>query len=106
LSNQFPTEAETTAYLRIMRVALALDQYAQDQGAFPETLAALVPEFLDAVPEDPQTGAPLTYRHEAEGCTVYAFGDNGVDDGGAIDPSGSVRGLSGDIAMRLPLMLE
>lgn len=102
----FIVEAGGIARLHTMRAALALDQYAQVHGAFPETLDALVPDFLDAVPEDPQTGAPLIYRLEDKGCIVYAFGFNGVDDDGAIELKDSERRQHGDIGMRLPKRRE
>jgi hypothetical protein len=98
----FIVEAGGIARLHTMRAALALDQYAQAHGAYPESLDALVPGFLDAVPEDPQTGNPLIYRLEESGCLVYAFGFNGVDDGGAVELKDSARRQHGDIGMRLP----
>lgn len=102
----FIAEARSIAQLRVMRTALALDQYAQTHRAFPETLAALVPDFLDAVPEDPRTGEPFVYRLDRGGCLIYGLGDNGVDNGGAIHLHGSEYVKRGDIAMHLPLMLE
>jgi hypothetical protein len=102
----FIAEARAIAQLRIMRTALALDQYAQAHGAYPESLDALVPGFLDAVPEDPRTGEAFVYRVDSGGCLVYAFGDNGEDDGGAIYLHGSEYVKRGDLGMRLPLRRE
>lgn len=102
----FIAEARSIAQLRIMRIALTLDQYAQTHRAFPETLDALVPEFFDAVPEDPRTGEPFVYRLDRGGCLIYGLGDNGVDNGGAIHLDSSEYVKRGDLGMRLPLMLE
>jgi hypothetical protein len=61
---------------------MALGRYRLAEGQFPETLQALVPEYLAAVPEDPIDLQPLRYRRDEEGYVVYSIGTNGVDDGG------------------------
>jgi hypothetical protein len=70
------------AQLRCARVALAVSQYQQTEGALPESLDVLVPHFLDSVPLDPFDEQPLRYRREGEGFIVYSVGDNLVDDAG------------------------
>jgi hypothetical protein len=63
--------------------AIALKRYELRHGQPPETLAALVPEFLPAVPVDYMDGKPLKYRRNANGGFVlYSVGENGKDDGG------------------------
>lgn len=42
-------------------VDIAVDAYRRDYDGSPPSLAALVPEYLDAVPADPHTGEPLAY---------------------------------------------
>lgn len=74
--------ARTQAQLRSARVSLAVGDYAPAHGALPETLDALVPEYLRSVPLDPFDDQPLRYRREGEGFIVYSVGDNLVDDGG------------------------
>ena len=68
------------------RVALAVEQYRAATGNLPESLEALVPDYLDAVPADPWTfvHAPemLKYTHGPGGYTVYSVGTDGQDDGG------------------------
>jgi len=46
---------------RILQAFLAARRYELDHGALPDTLEALVPDYLDAVPIDPYTGEPLVY---------------------------------------------
>lgn len=62
---------------------LAIERYRLAHQALPESLEALVPEYLAEVPRDPFDGAPLRYiRHETGGYTVYTIGDDGIDHGG------------------------
>jgi len=41
-----------------MRLMLAVTKYRADHGAFPDTLEALVPEYIEEIPADPNTGTP------------------------------------------------
>lgn len=64
-------------------VACALERYRLANGQYPETLAALTPQFLAKVPPDLMDGKPMRYRREADGTYVlYSVGLNGKDDGG------------------------
>jgi hypothetical protein len=71
--------------LRCAFVAVALERYRRDHGQWPETLDALVPQYLAAVPKDPQDGKPLRYKRRPDGVVVYWLGQDGTDDGGKID---------------------
>lgn len=63
--------------------AIALKRYSLRYGKFPDTLDALVPEFLSSVPIDYMDGKPLRYRLNADGSfTLYSVGEDGKDDGG------------------------
>jgi hypothetical protein len=63
--------------------AIAIKRYQLRQGRLPETLAALVPEFLREVPRDWFNGQPLHYRPNADGTfLLYSVGEDGKDDGG------------------------
>ncbi len=63
--------------------ACALERFRLAHGEYPENLDALVPQFLDAVPNDVVGGGPLHYRNVAGGMFVlYSVGWNGRDDGG------------------------
>ena len=70
------------ADLRLTRAGLALLQYKQAHGAFPETLEALGLEGLI----DPFTDEPLHYRPEDEGFVVYSVGEDRKDNGGTPRP--------------------
>lgn len=90
------------------RVAVAIERCRRARGAEPETLAALVPEFLDKVPTDPYTGGELGYRPPSKGpyadgrtYLLYAAGADGVDNGGAINAEN--RFLHRDPKTRQPI---
>ncbi|HLJ10190.1 MAG TPA: hypothetical protein VKU82_03320 [Planctomycetaceae bacterium] len=61
-------------------VALALERYRRANGAWPESLAALVPEFLDAVPLDPYDGNPIRFLMRGGRPVVYSVGLDRQDD--------------------------
>jgi len=64
-------------------LACGLERYRLVHGQYPETLAALVPEFAEKVPHDIIGGQPLKYRCTANGKFVlYSVGWNEKDDGG------------------------
>jgi hypothetical protein len=70
----------------LLVAAIALQRFHLRHGHYPETLAALVPEFCPEAPRDPVDGRPLRYRLDADGSfLLYSVGENGLDDGG--DPS-------------------
>ncbi|MFI4862447.1 MAG: hypothetical protein ACIAXF_17410 [Phycisphaerales bacterium JB063] len=75
---------------------LALLGYRDRHGELPESLDALVPTYLDAVPADLFADAPLVYRVNDDGSAlVYSVGGNFQDDGGVDDYR------DGDIAIRI-----
>ena len=47
----------------LMATAIAVERYRRQHAALPESLDALIPEFLDAVPVSAYDNAPLTYEH-------------------------------------------
>jgi hypothetical protein len=64
-------------------IACALERYHLAHGEYPETLDALAPQFITAIPHDVIGGKPLHYRRAADGAfTLYSVGWNGRDDGG------------------------
>jgi len=66
--------------------AIALKRYQLKYKNYPQSLEAMVPEFISAVPNDPMDGQPLRCRRNANGTfLLYSVGENGKDDGG--DPS-------------------
>jgi hypothetical protein len=64
-------------------IACALERYRLGHNSYPETLDALVPQFLDKIPADLIGGQPLHYRRAADGkFLLYSVGWNEKDDGG------------------------
>jgi hypothetical protein len=53
--------AVTESTLNRTRIRVALERYRLKRGSFPETLGALVPEWLASVPADVRSGAPFPY---------------------------------------------
>ncbi len=70
------------ARLMLCRIAVALRLYAHAHGKHPDSLQALVPEYLDAVPVDPFDDQPICYKRTAEGVLIYSIGPDFVDGGG------------------------
>jgi hypothetical protein len=64
-------------------LACALERYRLTHGRFPESLDALVPQFIAKLPYDVITGLSLKYRRTTDGQFVlYSVGWNQKDDGG------------------------
>jgi len=78
----FVRSLASRARLDTARTALAVERYRLVRGRLPETLAGLVPEYLESVPLDPFDGAALRYQPLIKGFVVYSVGRNGWDDGG------------------------
>lgn len=72
------------------RVMLALESYRTDLGQYPDTLDALVPEYIDQLPPDPHRATEsFVYRvvdpqatDPAAAYVLYSIGADRVDDGG------------------------
>lgn len=63
--------------------ACALERYRLAHGRYPDTLAALVPEFLPRVLADCFYGRPFAYEREAgDRFRLIGFGPNGIKDRG------------------------
>ncbi|MCB1125153.1 MAG: hypothetical protein KDM81_01555, partial [Verrucomicrobiae bacterium] len=77
--------AEGQAWVAMARLACVLERYRLAAGDYPGELAALVPEFIDAIPPDPAGGGDLHYQRTDDGRFVlYSVGRNGRDDGGKL----------------------
>src|SRR5262249_47715700 len=88
------------ARLRCALVALAAERHRRQHAAWPQSLADLVPTYLQAVPLDPFDGQPLRFRRTDAGAVVYSVGEDGRDDGG--DPSRPPDGgAQRDVVFRL-----
>jgi hypothetical protein len=56
-------------------VGIACERFRLKHGKWPESLAALCPEFLPEVPVDPFDGDPMRYRKLGDGAIIHsAFG--------------------------------
>jgi hypothetical protein len=63
-------------------VALALELHHRQQGDWPETLDALTPDLIPAVPRDRFDGGPLRYAIIDGRPVLYSVGTDRKDDGG------------------------
>ncbi len=91
LERSFVLDYRGRAMRRMAATALAIRLYEIDNGRRPAKLADLVPDYLDAVPDDPfaAPGTPIGYLPDAPRPLLYSIGDNGVDQHGtyAADPN-------------------
>ncbi|MGL4944166.1 MAG: hypothetical protein ACRC46_13375 [Thermoguttaceae bacterium] len=78
----------------MLRTAIAILRYKHAHNEYPETLDALVPEFLEMYPINPFTGrSDFVYRRESwelesgmpTPFRLYVVGADGVDKGGTYD---------------------
>lgn len=77
--------ARTQAALDAARLACALERCRLARGELPESLDALVPQFVAKLPPDIINGEPLKYRRTEGGQFVlYSVGWNGTDEGGVV----------------------
>ena len=82
---------QTAVYNQTMlneaQIVCALERYHLAHGKDPETLDALVPQFIEKLPHDIIGGRPLHYHRTAGGkFLLYSIGWNQVDDGGHESP--------------------
>jgi hypothetical protein len=91
---------ENQTRLRCVLPALAVERYRLKYHRWPDSLSAVVPEFLPELPTDPFDGKPLRYRRDSEGIIVYSVGPDRTDDGGDRQKFNSV-GPGRDIGFRL-----
>ena len=67
----------------LLLICFALRAYKAEHGAYPATLAALVPAYLTASPDDPfASSGPLRYQRLGKKYLLYSIGPDGKDDGG------------------------
>jgi len=85
----------------VVRAALAVEQFRMERGDWPETLADLVPDYLEAVPQDwfAPEGTTIGYARTPAGARLWTWGRIGT----------SVPGLTnyeGNAYMRLVHAIE
>lgn len=86
------TDTRSTLSRRAVRTIIAIDRYRALHGAPPDSLAALVPDFLPEAPIDPWIGKPLGYNRIDPTTDplnrpylLYCVGGDFTDNGGATD---------------------
>jgi hypothetical protein len=95
--------ARAQTYANLARIACALERCRLTQGQYPETLDALVPQFLPAVPHDVIMDQPLKYRREKNDTFIlYSVGWNKKDDGGVPPAKESEERTKGDWVWEYP----
>ena len=101
--------AYAQASVDLARGAVALERYRLAHGEYPDSLDALVPQFMEEIPHDVIGGGPLHYRLTNDGQFVlYSVGWNQQDDGGVVvlPKLGGVDINKGDWVWRYPLKAE
>jgi hypothetical protein len=90
-------------YDQLTEIALALSAYRTEHGEYPKALAAIQPDYLPGIPEDPYTKGPFRYRRWSDGYMLYSVGPNGEDDGGEMSwGSAQLMRHSDDMGIRVP----
>jgi hypothetical protein len=87
------------------QIACALERDRLAHGEYPETLDALLPQFIEKLPHDIIGGQPLHYRRTDDGkFLLYSVGWNETDDGGqvALKKDGSGDREQGDWVWQYP----
>jgi hypothetical protein len=80
------TTARNQTTVNEAQIASALERYHLAHGEYPETLDALMPQFIEQLPHDIIGGQPLHYRRTDGGkFLLYSVGWNEKDDGGVVD---------------------
>jgi hypothetical protein len=65
-------ELRHTATMRLARVGLALLEFRQEYGRWPDSLAELAPRFAGSVPLDPYAQEPFRYERVGDGTRIEA----------------------------------
>ena len=68
--------------VQLLIADLAVRSYRREHGELPEALSVLVPDYITAVPHDPNSNGRLIYRVTDDGYLLYSVGPDGKDDGG------------------------
>lgn len=73
-------------------IACALERFHLANGAYPDSLAAITPKYVERLPFDVCTSEPLKYHRTNDGqFLLYSVGWNEKDDGGAIVMEGGKK---------------
>ncbi len=88
--------ARSESMVKLLLTQAALHCYRSERENYPQTLAELIPKYLDSIPADSFGGSPLKYRRKGAGFLLYSVGpDLKNDDGRSI--LGNVHSGPGDV---------
>ena len=68
------------------RLGMRVARYHVEHGSFPDSLDEIVDQRLTPVPVDLFSGNALVYRLTADGFAIYPVGQDGIDNGGGMEP--------------------
>ena len=71
--------------LKLAGAAVGLEAYALKNGATPKTIDELVPDFVDAVPQDVFNGEVVRYKKQDKGFSLFSVGANHSFDMGHVE---------------------
>lgn len=97
----FEKAVQTQHHVELAKVAVALERFYLAHQSYPETLAALSPDWLPSPPMDPMPQEPWQYqRLETTGFLLYSVGRDGVDNGG-VQPRKKDTNAKDDLGWRI-----
>ncbi len=97
LTGVMPKASRAQVFTQLAIAACALERHWLARGSYPESLAALAPEF-GPLPPDPMSGQPFRYERTADGrFRLWSVGWNGKDDGGTVALTGTAASKSRNI---------
>lgn len=92
LESIFTRLVATQAMITMTQTAIALQRHRLARGQYPDSLAALVPTRLPAIPRDPFDAEPLRYQaFSNDTYLLYSIGPNGKDEQGDSTKTGGSR---------------
>ena len=101
LEKTFEKAMQTQHHVELAKVAIALERFYLAHQSYPETLAALSPDWLPSPPMDPMTRKPWQYqRLETTRFLLYSVGKNGIDNGG-VQPRKKDTNAKDDLGWRI-----
>ena len=85
---------------RLLMLGLALRNFHEKHGDFPDRLSELVPDDLPISLQDPFSGKSFVYRKQDKQVLLYSVGPDGQDDGGKplVEPAAD-GSMSGDLVL-------
>jgi hypothetical protein len=85
LPNHVYSIAQGQVWVDETRIACALERYRLAHGVYPDSLEALMPEYIAELPHDVINGEPYNYRLKTDvSFLLYSVGGNQKDDGGTV----------------------